>query len=230
LYIVDRGAQASCAGVFLVETTQSEANRAGCYYVRDSAEGVSELLRQVKELPGEVVVISSISNLDRTVIERLLDWTSDSGIGLAAPALVSGQGSFLSVGMCEPRGEPEHNFNGVAADAMGYRGRLRVPFNVSSVAPGLFVVRRELLVSAPSDFVDIAELVYYLSSLAISRGKRVVVDPTLRVRIDPQLLGASIAGARARELRGLAGIERSGDPYFPRGLVSYLNCDRMPDS
>jgi hypothetical protein len=200
----------------------------------DTKDGIDKLLAEVAKSEGEVFVVATAGRCLSADLARLLDQASDSGIGVIAPALVDCNQRILSAGISAINGEMEHNFNAAAADVMGYRGRLRVPFNVSSVAPVLFIARRELLAVVSADqrcnLSSISELVYYLCLAALSGGKRVVVDPSVRLQVELRDKEGLISRDKMIEIRRAVGAEGSQDPFFPAGLIGYTQSLRMPEA
>jgi glycosyltransferase involved in cell wall biosynthesis len=238
LYLLERGKWACCACVCLfgdavVDELGDGANIKRAQYP-DTKDGIDKLLAEVAKSEGEVFVVATAGRCLSADLARLLDQASDSGIGVIAPALVDCNQRILSAGISAINGEMEHNFNAAAADVMGYRGRLRVPFNVSSVAPVLFIARRELLAVVSADqrcnLSSISELVYYLCLAALSGGKRVVVDPSVRLQVELRDKEGLISRDKMIEIRRAVGAEGSQDPFFPAGLIGYTQSLRMPEA
>jgi glycosyltransferase involved in cell wall biosynthesis len=237
LYLLERGKRASCAGVCLFGGAVVDEWADGATIQRiqcaDNKDGIGSLLAEVAQSTGEVFVLAATGHCLRADLERLLDQASDPGIGVLAPALVDRNQRVLSAGISIVDEEMAHNFHGLAADAIGYRGRLRVPFNVSSVAPVLCIVRRELLKAIPRDLQgdigSLSELVYCLCLVALNGGKRVVLDPSVRLQVEMREDEGLISRAKMIEMRRAVGIEGARDPFFPEGLIGYTQSSRMPE-
>lgn len=214
----------TCKGLYKIKYSQ-ESYSVAFFPIEANDNKEVEIIRRLRDFclinQGKVVAVGSAKCQEQLL--SLSHWFWNPSIGAVGPCMTyEGGKKVYSCGATTHKNSIKRNFQDIPSDLIGYRGRLKVPFNVSLLTPPFILFRAEFL--PKENFQTLEGFFAAICFSAISKNLRCLVDPSVKLELNTE-----ITNLNEHDYNILVNtFSLREDYYIPKGFIDYYGRNSFP--